>query len=150
MVLESLGHPIRLERKPQEMFLLAFAYTSIAILLSMWVFPEYAGLTMVFFTVMAAIPLMIKMIVLEEKKLFVRPAIEDHRETLMLFVFLFLGMVAAYTFFFSVLPEAMITKLFNVQISTISSVNQRIAENVSGQFFGKCVPGDRRTGYTKH
>ena len=140
MVLESLGHPIRLERKPQEMFLLAFAYTSIAILLSMWVFPEYAGLTMVFFTVMAAIPLMIKMIVLEEKKLFVRPAIEDHRETLMFFVFLFLGMVAAYTFFFSVLPEAMITKLFNVQISTISSVNQRIAENVSGQFFGKFLP----------
>ena len=64
MVLESLTGAEYAEKRPAEMFIVAFAYTTIAILLSLWVFAEYAGLTMVFFTVMAAIPLMIKLIVL--------------------------------------------------------------------------------------
>ena len=63
MVLESLGQPVRLEKKPKELFFLTFSYSIIAILLSIWVFPQYAGLTMVFFSVMAAIPMMIKMII---------------------------------------------------------------------------------------
>ena len=140
MVLESLTGAEYAEKRPAEMFIVAFAYTTIAILLSLWVFAEYAGLTMVFFTVMAAIPLMIKVIVLEERKLFTRAHETTHRATIPFFIFLFLGMVSAYTFFFTVLPEATVNQIFNVQISTIQSVNTNIANQLSGQFFGEFFP----------
>tara|TARA_Y100000034_G_scaffold109221_1_gene140283 strand:+ start:14233 stop:15081 length:849 start_codon:yes stop_codon:yes gene_type:complete len=140
MVLESLIGSEYAEKKPSEMFIVAFAYTTIAILLSLWVFAEYAGLTMVFFTVMAAIPLMIKLIVLEERKLFARPYETTHRETIPFFVFMFLGMVSAFTFFFAVLPESTVSQIFNIQISTIQGVNAEIANQVSGNFFGTFFP----------
>ena len=140
MVLESLTGAEYAEKKPAEMFIVAFAYTTIAILLSLWVFAEYAGLTMVFFTVMAAIPLMIKLIVLEERKLFGRPREATHRDTVPFFIFLFLGMVSAFAFFFTVLPEATVNQIFNVQISTIQSVNANIVSQLSGQFFGEFFP----------
>ena len=140
MVLESLTGAEYAEKRPAEMFIVAFAYTTIAILLSLWVFAEYAGLTMVFFTVMAAIPLMIKLIVLEERKLFTRAHETTHRATIPFFIFLFLGMVSAYTFFFTVLPEATVNQIFNVQISTIQSVNTNIVNQLSGQFFGEFFP----------
>jgi len=140
MVLESLTGAEYAEKKPAEMFIVAFAYTTIAILLSLWVFAEYAGLTMVFFTVMAAIPLMIKLIVLEERKLFTRAHETTHRATIPFFIFLFLGMVSAYTFFFTVLPEATVNQIFNIQLSTIQSVNANIVSQLSGQFFGDFFP----------
>jgi uncharacterized membrane protein SpoIIM required for sporulation len=140
MVLESLTGAEYAEKRPAEMFIVAFAYTTIAILLSLWVFAEYAGLTMVFFTVMAAIPLMIKLIVLEERKLFSRAHEVTHRATIPFFIFLFLGMVSAFAFFFTVLPEATVNQIFNVQISTIQSVNTNIMSQLSGQFFGDFFP----------
>jgi len=140
MVLESLIGSEYAEKRPSEMFIVAFAYTTIAILLSIWVFAEYAGLTMVFFTVMAAIPLMLKVILLEEKKLFARPHETTHRATIPFFIFMFLGMVSAYTFFFAVLPDATVNQIFNIQISTIQSVNANIANQVSGNFFGQFFP----------
>ena len=140
MVLESLGQPVRLEKKPSELFFLTFSYCIIAILLSIWVFPQYAGLTMVFFTVMAAIPMMMKMIMFEEKKLFARPRSETHKDTLMFFDALFLGMVAAYTLFFVMMPEETVKTLFNIQISTISGINTHVAETISGNFLGNIFP----------
>jgi len=140
MVLESLGQPFRLEKKPSELFFLTFSYCIIAILLSIWVFPQYAGLTMVFFTVMAAIPMMMKMIMFEEKKLFIRRRSETHKDTLMFFVALFLGMVAAYTLFFVMMPEETVKTLFNIQISTINGINTHVAETISGKFLGDIFP----------
>ena len=140
MVPESLGQPVRLEKKPSELFFLTFSYCIIAILLSIWVFPQYAGLTMVFFTVMAAIPMMMKMIMFEEEKLFTRPKSEIHKDTLMFFVALFLGMVAAYTLFFVMMPEETVKTLFNIQISTISGINTHVAETISGNFLGDIFP----------
>ena len=140
MVLESLGHPVRLEKKPSELFFLTFSYCVIAILLSIWVFPQYAGLTMVFFTVMAAIPIMINIIMFEERKLLARPKTEHHKDTLMFFVSLFMGMVSAYTLFFVLMPEETVKSLFEIQLSTISGVNNHIAEMVSGNFLGDFFP----------
>jgi len=140
MVLESLGQPFRLEKKPSELFFLTFSYCIIAILLSIWVFPQYAGLTMVFFTVMAAIPMMMKMIMFEERKLFARPQTEHHKDTLMFFISLFTGMVAAYTLFFVLMPEETVRALFDIQISTIEGVNNQIADTISGEFLGKFFP----------
>ncbi|HJO02326.1 MAG TPA: hypothetical protein QF458_05400, partial [Candidatus Woesearchaeota archaeon] len=68
MVLESLLNPLKAEKKPWEMFFIGFFYSSIAILLSLWIFKEEASLVMVFFTVMACIPIVYNTMRLEENK----------------------------------------------------------------------------------
>ena len=72
MVLESLI-PVRLaERKPIEMLPLAFLYASLAIFIALWIFPNHASLTTVFFTVMALLPLMVSLMRFEEESVFKR------------------------------------------------------------------------------
>ena len=68
MVLETILNPITAERKPWEMFFIGIVYSSIAILLSFWIFNEYTSMVMVFLTTMACVPLLYSTIKLEEKK----------------------------------------------------------------------------------
>lgn len=68
MVLETIINPITAERKPWEMFFIGLVYSSIAILLSFWIFHEHTSLVMVFLTTMACVPLVYNVIKLEEKK----------------------------------------------------------------------------------
>jgi len=136
MVLEALGNPSYLQKNPKELFILSFSYTAIAVLLSLWIFPEYAGLTMVFFSVMATIPLMLKMILFEEKKYMSNPYDEKHIGAIKFFVFMFLGMVGAYTLFFVMLPESSVSNLFSIQLETINQINTDISKTITGKYIG--------------
>ncbi len=53
MVVESLMNPLKAQRQPWELFFMGVFYSSIALFLSLWIFEEYAGLVMVFLSVMA-------------------------------------------------------------------------------------------------
>lgn len=131
MVIESLLPIQRAENKPVSMLFLAFLYATIAVFVGVWIFPNYAGLTMVFFTVMALLPIMLRMISFEESKIFSRLANTlTHKDALPFFVFMFLGTVIAYTFWFIVFPETMVDTLFQIQINTIEQINT----NISGGF----------------
>ena len=55
MVLELLMNPFKAERKPWELFFVGVVYSSVAILLSMFVFKEYVGIVMVFLTTLASV-----------------------------------------------------------------------------------------------
>ena len=136
MVIESLIPAPRAERQPLTMLPLAFLYATIAIFVGLWIFPNYAGITMVFFTVMALMPIMIRMISLEESKVFLRSHIGiKHWESLPFFVFMFLGTVLAYTFWFTVLPESLVNNLFQIQISTIEQINSSISGGFNLTYF---------------
>ncbi len=138
MVLESIIKPTRAEQKPAEMVLVGFIYSTIAILLSLWVFESHASLIAVFLTVMASIPLMIGTIVLEEKKSLTKSEkhiLKEHIKALKLFVYLFLGFVGAFTLWFVVLPSQTIQNLFSVQLQTIAAINARISGNAIGNSF---------------
>ena len=67
MVLESLFNPFVVKKKPWEMFFAGFLYSSIGLLLSILVFQDMAGLLMVFFTVIAATPIVYNTIKNEEE-----------------------------------------------------------------------------------
>ncbi len=135
MVLESLV-PVKLaEKKPIEMLPLAFLYATIGVFISMWIFPNNAGLTMVFFTVMAVLPLMVHLIRFEEKKLFVRAHEQDHHKRAMpFFVFMFLGIVLAYSFWFIAFPSNLVSNLFNIQLNTIVQINSKIVGDFAGGY----------------
>jgi uncharacterized membrane protein SpoIIM required for sporulation len=128
MVLESLI-PVRLaERKPIEMLPLAFLYASLAIFIALWIFPNHASLTTVFFTVMALLPLMVSLMRFEEESVFKRNTDYDvnHKRAMPFFVWMFLGMVLAYSLWFVAFPQSLVSNLFSVQINTIQAINNNI------------------------
>ena len=86
------------------MFFVGFFYSSLAVVLSIWVFKPHASLVMVFLTVIACVPLMYGTIKLEEKKDIdigdERKLLKEHGRALMRFVFLFVGIVRTDTLWY--------------------------------------------------
>lgn len=134
MVLESLTNPFRAEARPWPLFLIGFVYASAAALLSVWIFADYASLVMVFLTALAAVPLFYNTMRVEEEKDIIlqgeKSMLKEHSKALTFFMFMFLGMVVAYTLWYVVLPSAISGSLFSVQSQTIAGLNQQ----VTGQF----------------
>lgn len=129
MVLESIMNPKKAERKPWEMFFVGLLYSSVAIVLSLWIFKEQSSLVMVFLTVIACVPLMFHTIQLEEKKDTQinkeRILLKEHSKALSFFVFLFLGFLLAFTIWYVLLPGEIVQTIFHTQISTIEAINSQ-------------------------
>ncbi|MEK6807873.1 MAG: stage II sporulation protein M [Nanoarchaeota archaeon] len=125
MVLESIISVKKAERKPADMLLLGFVYSSIAILLALWLFPGQASATAVLFTTIAMLPLMLNVILFEEKKeeRAEKISFRTHRQAIPFFIFLFLGLLLSFTLWYVILPDSTAGKLFSAQINTISLVN---------------------------
>src|SRR3989338_20466 len=133
MVFESLINPKKAERKPWEMFFIGLFYSSLGIVLSLWIFNSYASLVMVFLTVFACIPLMLGVISLEEEKSreieSEKMLIKEHGKALSFFVFLFLGFVVSYALWYVFTPASVAQNIFDVQIKTISNINSEVTGN---------------------
>lgn len=141
MVLESLISPINAEKRPWKMFFLGIIYSSIAIIVSLFLFVEYASLIMIFFTVAASIPIIYWTIKLEEKKDLVihdeKALIKEHGKALAFLIFLFIGFVVSFSIWYIFLSPETAAKVFEVQVNTISRINDPItgnAFNLTGTF----------------
>jgi len=131
MVLESLITPFKAKKRPWELFILGFVYATAGLFLGNWIFKEYASLIMVFLTVMACLPLLygtlkeeeeIDINLKEEKSI-----LKEHSKVVFFFMFLFLGLITAYTLWYIVLPATLVQSTFSVQTTTIQSINAKIA-----------------------
>jgi len=135
MVIESIIGPLKAERKPWEMVFVGFLYTSIAIILSIWIFRESASLVMVFLTVFAAIPLMYKTLKFEaaknKKKVSEIWLLKEHGKALSFFMTFFLGITLAFTLWYVFLPAALSQSLFTTQAQTIVDISNRVTGNVA-------------------
>lgn len=135
MVLESLINPIKAEKKPWELFFIGLIYSSVAILLSFWIFNEYASLVMVFLTTMACLPLIYNVIKLEEKKDIViseeNTLLKEHGKVILFLMFLFLGFTVSFSLWYTFLPTGLAQNAFSVQTQTISNINS----GITGSFF---------------
>jgi uncharacterized membrane protein SpoIIM required for sporulation len=129
MVLESIIKPVKAEKSPAQMFYIGFFYSSIGLLLAGWVFGSYASFAAVFLTSMPLIVIMCKLMKLEEKKdLEIHgeaALLKEHEKALMLFIFLFIGMVFSYSFWFTILPQETGENLFNFQIEILEQLTGR-------------------------
>ncbi len=128
MVFESLINPIKAEKKPWEMFFIGIIYTSAAVILSLYIFRDYASLVMIFLTVLPSVPLMYSAIKMEEKKDLVfeqeRILIKEHGKVAAFFAFLFLGMVVSFALWYVFLPAETVSLLFNTQINEITQIEE--------------------------
>ena len=130
-MLEMLIGPRKAERRPWEMFFVGLFYASISILLANWIFSrdavlfKYSGVLVVTFTVMFSLPFMYFMIKLEEKKateyVGAFRLLREHERALWAFLWLFMGFVVAYSFWYILLPT---TQSYRAQIETYCAINR--------------------------
>ena len=134
MVVESLLFPLKAEKKPWQMFFLGFLYTSIGILISLWIFRDQASLIMVFMITMAALPIFYNTMKLEESKDMIIESetalIKEHNKAISFFMYLFVGITVACAIWYAFLPTDTINVLFDKQTGTIQAINNQVSGNV--------------------
>ena len=138
MVIESLLFPLKAEKKPWEMFFIGFLYSTVAVFLALWIFESQASFIMVFFIVMACIPIVYNTMMLEESKDLKidneGALLKEHNKALSFLMFLFLGITLSSVLWYVVLPSSAVGSLFDKQTQTITDINQKISGNVVQQF----------------
>lgn len=131
-------NPKKAERTPWEMFFIGLVYATVALFLALWIFEEYAGLVMVFLTVLACTYLIQGTLSLEEKKDISKKKyflLKEHGKALTFFIFLFLGFVVAFSILYIVLPADIVDSVFDIQIKTINTINADVGSDAL--FFSK-------------
>jgi uncharacterized membrane protein SpoIIM required for sporulation len=130
MVLEELVNPFKAERNPKRMFFYGFAYNSVSILLSMWVFNQYASLVAVFLTTLVCVPLIYNTLKVEEQKdesiAEEKMLLKEHWKALEFFIFLFIGISVSCAAWYVILPAPVAQNLFSVQTKTIVQINSGV------------------------
>lgn len=131
-MIEMLVKPKVAERRPWEMFFIGLLYATVSILLVSFVFyndsvlSKYSGILMVTFTVICSLPFMYYIIKLEEGKDIEisdeGKLIKEHSNAIKALIWLFLGFLIAFSFWYMVLPDYT-AKNFNAQIEVFCSIN---------------------------
>ncbi|MEK6808122.1 MAG: stage II sporulation protein M [Nanoarchaeota archaeon] len=128
MVFESLINPIKAEKRPWKMLFIGIIYTSVAIILSLYIFREYSSLVMIFLTMLPSVPLIYSAIKMEEKKDTEyheeKFLIKEHGKVLAFYVFLFFGMVISFALWYAFLPVDLSSLLFQTQIKEIQEIHE--------------------------
>jgi len=134
MVIESLLYPLKAKEKPWEMFFIGLLYTSLGMMISLWVFRDQASLVMVFMITMAALPIFYNTMKLEESKDMLMEKetemLHEHNKAITFFMYLFVGITLACAFWYVVLPTDTINDLFDRQIDTINTINNHVSGKV--------------------
>jgi uncharacterized membrane protein SpoIIM required for sporulation len=129
---EMLINPVKAEKKPWEMFFVGAFYATISLFLTKWIFStdpvlsKYSGMLIVTFCVMFTIPFLYFAIKNEEEKDlevigFFR-LLEEHGKAIMYLMFLFIGFVIAFSFWYIVFEDG--NQNFRVQIETYCLINR--------------------------
>lgn len=129
-MIESMFNPKRKEKGPWKMFFVGMLYASLSILLVHWFFSSdpvlknYSGMIVVTFSVMFSLPFMYYLIKKEEREdeqvTGIFSVWKIHRDALYAFIWLFLGFVIAFSFWYAILQNP---TLFNAQIETYCMIN---------------------------
>lgn len=122
MVLESLITAKMAEKKPIKMLPLSFLYSSVGVLLALWIFPG-STLALIAFTVIATVPLMVNVMREEEKKeerCKKLIPLSSHKQILPFFLYLFIGLVLSFAVWFMILPYETVSTLFSFQLNSIA------------------------------
>lgn len=155
-MLEMLMSPKKAERKPWEMFFVGAFYATLSILITNWVFApdpvlyQYAGIFVITFTVMFSLPFVYYIIRLEEKKSAeIKGTIErikSHRRALWAFLWLFVGFVVAFSFWFILLPT---TDTYKPAIEAYCAINNPSNQGQCSALYGlKDVPASTQFATT--
>jgi len=126
MVIEGLIKPFTAEKKPFELFFLGILFSSVAIVLSIFIFSPYSSIVSIALTAMVCVPIIYGVIKMEERKSMEikqeKLLVKEHGRALLFFLFLFMGFVISFALWYTFLPESYVSEVFSVQAETISGV----------------------------
>ncbi|MAF88992.1 MAG: stage II sporulation protein M [archaeon] len=142
MVLEMIMKAEYAERSPVRTLLLGFGVSSIALWIAyfatLWlpsyIFPEHANSWFLFLTAVALIPFLNKVYLIEEGKaerISEKSIFKRHEDLLFIYIFLFLGMILSFSFWFTILPLKISQIVFSGQVAEIYRI-QGLKTNLSG------------------
>ncbi len=146
----------RIMRNPWEMGYVGLLYSSVAIILVSFVFSgdfvlrQYSGVLLVLFTLICCLPYMYRIIkqeegndleITEQGKL-----IMEHSKALKALMWLFLGLVIGFSFWYLVLPEQASTN-FDAQIKTFCTINSPYNYETCLQQYGVMTGGATSVGH---
>ena len=138
MVLEAILSAEEVERHPIDMFFLGFGTASLGLWLAYYIFPKEASNWFLFLTAFALEPLLLRLFYLEEQEevTLVHPKFwQRHEGVIMDYLFLFFGMVIAFSFWYAMLPQELTNIMFENQIAEVVRIqNLRVA--LTGGFIG--------------
>ncbi|MFP4424602.1 MAG: stage II sporulation protein M [Candidatus Woesearchaeota archaeon] len=121
MSFELLLQPFKAQRKPYVMILFAFLVSSIAIILSLRIFPRCSSLLIVTFSIIPLIPIMVKLIEIEESRL--EKAKRWYRlknySIIRIYALLFIGFIISFSLWYTFLPSEKSEELFREQIHSL-------------------------------
>ena len=137
MVLEIIIHPTKATGKPWEMFFIGLIYSFVGVALGYGVFRSYVSIVMVSFTAIAAIPFIHKALKAEEEeegKQNDKSLLQKHWRIVSMFTFLFIGYVVTFLSLFVLLPEHVVSEIFQAQVGAITEVRNSITGNFLAGF----------------
>ncbi|MEM3370656.1 MAG: stage II sporulation protein M [Candidatus Woesearchaeota archaeon] len=131
MVLEYILGPKGAERRPWLMIPIGLIYTFLAYFIANAIFPEHAGLVMVFLITIASVPVIYDAIKIEERQDLEEEsevnALIHHWRALLFFICLFIGFLLGFSILYSVLPLESAKKAFSIQIEVINAINTPVS-----------------------
>lgn len=136
MVIEMLFNPFVVKKRPWQMFAAGFLYSIIALMVSLLVFKDIAGILTIFLIVIACLPLLFTTIKNEEE-LDMKSnkewwLLKEHTKVLLFLIALFLGITFALILIYIFLPQSLVDNVFKLQTEAIGRVNNSVQANVTG------------------
>jgi uncharacterized membrane protein SpoIIM required for sporulation len=127
MVFESVLKVREAKRHPWEMFIYAIVITSISLWIAYFIFPSAASVIFLFLITLGSAPMVYKIlkgeeVIEEETEDMHIPFYKKHKRVILVYSFLFLGVLATTAFWFSVLPSNYLDIMFSEQITTTNSL----------------------------
>ena len=131
MSFEMLLNPRKVEQNPLLLFLFSLLCGTLALFLSYRIFPEHASVVMITFTIIPLIPVIVKLFEHEElilermnpmtkhKTSFISSVAKRYLQLAKIYWALFLGLVVAFSFWYTFLPDSSSQDLFSEQIDTL-------------------------------
>ena len=134
MVLESIINPESQEKHPKDMLIVGFLYSTAGLFLSLWIFGGQSSIPQIFLTSLPLVVIVNNAFKLEEEKTKREKKflIKEHGPILSLFMYLFIGLLVSYAFWFTVLPPDTVFNVFDTQINTIEDIT---GQNISATAF---------------
>jgi len=134
MVFESLLREDNAEQHPWIVFFIGILYASLGIIFDKWIFHGTIANLAIFITVMAALPLIYKIIDMEEDKTKKfkeeKGLLREHEKALKAFVMLFLGMCIAFSFWNLMMPADEAKEVFSAQYKDVEMIRSTIAGRI--------------------
>lgn len=127
MVLENIETCDDAQKKPWHVLIYGIMATTVSLFLAYYIFPSQISTTFLFLITLAAFP-MVYNVINDEETLDENYERIDmgffciHKKAFEIYGFLFLGIIVASTFWYTVLPEDFIKGAFSEQIRTLTSI----------------------------